>query len=155
MKKIIYTMYALFILSFGLMAQMPPPKEGEMPPPGSGHMGEGHRMRMGEDSLRLFNRAGITLNENQIKQIYDISMKCVSNMQPVELEKRRIEYDIRLELMKDNPSRTLLKDLISKKKAEEAKRDYLQIERDLNIIDVLTPEQKAQLKAYQMQRGRF
>ena len=55
-----------------------------------------------------------------------------------------------MELMNENTDRNKLKELIKKKKEQEALRDYLRIVRDLDIIDVLTPEQKAQLNSCMM-----
>lgn len=150
MKKSIYAALSLLILSFGLMAQPP------QPPPERGRcdmMDRGHA-RLGGDSFKLFRRAGIILSDEQVNRIYNISLKFVSDMQPIEIEMRKIDYEIRLELMKDNPDRSKIKDLIYKKKNQEALRDYLRIERDLNIIEVLTSEQKSQLKDYQMSKGK-
>ncbi len=55
--------------------------------------------------------------------------------------------------MKENTNRNLLKELIRQKKEQEALRDYLRIIRDLDIIDVLTSEQKAILN--KKMRDRF
>ena len=57
---------------------------------------------------------------------------------------------MKTELKKDNPDKNILKDLIRRKKEQEAERDYLRILRDLDIIGTLTPEQRVQLNKYKV-----
>lgn len=79
--------------------------------------------------------------------MYDIAINFITQEEPIRLEIDRIENSIRMELMKENADRNVLKELISRKKEQEALRDYLRIVRDLDIINVLTPEQKAQFNS--------
>ncbi|MBW5389207.1 Spy/CpxP family protein refolding chaperone, partial [Brachyspira hampsonii] len=92
----------------------------------------------------------IILTEEQADRMYDIAIKFITEEEPIRLEIERIDNSIRLELMKDNTDREAIKNLIREKKEQEALRDYLKIVRDLDIIDVLTPEQKAQLNSRMM-----
>lgn len=123
------------------------------PPNGGGGHGRGMRWRggmhgnekLGPDALRFFQMAGIVLTEEQTKKIYDIAVKFVKDEENIRLEIEKIDYNIRTELIKDKPDRILLKKLIQNKKNNEAERDYLRMVRDLDIIDVLTPEQRAQI----------
>lgn len=145
MKKIFYTISIILLLSLSLFAQH-----------GHGHHGMGRRdnefnRRLGHDPLKFFRKVGITLTEEQSENIYNIAIKFVKEVEPVRLEIEKIENDIRLELMKDNPDRNALKELISKKKEHEALIDYLRIVRDLDIINVLTPDQKLRLNSCMMQ----
>ena len=66
------------------------------------------------------------------------------------MEIEKIDYSIREELIKDNPDRNMLKNLIKSKKDYEAERDYLKMVRDLDIINVLTPQQRSQLRNCKM-----
>ena len=79
-----------------------------------------------------------------------MKIQFITEEEPIRLEIERIENSIRLELMKDNTDRNAIKKLIKQKKEQEALRDYLRIVRDLDIIGVLTPEQKAQLNSCMM-----
>ena len=90
---------------------------------------------------------GIILTDEQADRMYDIAIRFIREEEPIRLEIERIENDIRMELMKENTDRNMLKELIRSKKEQEALRDYLRIVRDLDIIGVLTPEQKAQLNS--------
>ncbi|WP_157150349.1 Spy/CpxP family protein refolding chaperone [Brachyspira sp. SAP_772] len=140
----------LFILLFSslLVAQ----------PHGPGHgrgMGPGKGMRrgtdkLGPDALRFLQMAGIVLTEEQTKKVYDIAIKFVQEEEGIRLEIEKIDYNIRQELIKDNPDRNVLRNLIKSKKDYEAERDYLKMVRDLDIIDVLTPQQRAQLRSGRM-----
>lgn len=142
-KKIFYVACLIFVLSLSLLGQ-PGPK-------GPGPHGPRHRRgaefdkRLGPDPLQYFRKIGITLTDDQAEQMYDIAIRFITEDEPIRLEIERIDNDIRIELMKENTDRNILKELIRSKKEQEALRDYLRIVRDLDIIDVLTPYQKALL----------
>ena len=87
------------------------------------------------------------LTDEQADRMYDIAINFITQEEPIRLEIDRIENSIRMELVKENADRNVLKELISRKKEQEALRDYLRIVRDLDIINVLTPEQKAQFNS--------
>lgn len=145
MNKLFYSITLILVLSLSLFGQ-PGPK-------GPGHHGPRHRgrpesdKRLGHDPLQFFRRIGINLTEAQADKMYDIAIKFITEEEPIRLEIKRIENSIRMELMKEYTDRNILRELISRKKEQEALRDYLRIVRDLDIIDVLTPEQKAQLNS--------
>lgn len=129
----------LFILLFSslLIAQPPAPRHGR-----GMHRGTD---KLGPDALRFLQMAGIVLTEEQTKKVYDIAIKFVKEEENIRLEIEKIDYNIREELIKDNPDRNMLRNLIKSKKDYEAERDYLKMVRDLDIIDVLTPQQRSQL----------
>ena len=145
MNKLFYSITLILVLSLSLFGQ-PGPK-------GPGHHGPRHGgrpesdKRLGHDPLQFFRRIGINLTEAQADKMYDIAIKFITEEEPIRLEIERIENSIRMELMKEYTDRNILRELISRKKEQEALRDYLRIVRDLDIIDVLTPEQKAQLNS--------
>ena len=118
------------------------------PPPPAGHGKKHENKKLGPDPFQFFRKAGITLSSEQTNQIYEIAIKSVNAEQPMREEIEKIDYNMKIELMKDNPDRNILKDLIKKKKEIEAERDCLIIFRDLDIIGILTPEQKVRLNKY-------
>lgn len=149
MKKIFYTISLILILYLSIFAQ-PLPK-GPAHHPGKMHRrGPDFDKRLGHDPLQFFRRAGIILTEQQTERMYDITIKFITEEEPIRLEIDRIEGNIRIELMKENTDRNILKELIKSKKEQEALRDYLRIVRDLDIINLLTTDQKAQLNRCMM-----
>ena len=99
-----------------------------------------------EDKGGHTNKISRTVEENAIK-ITETEEKLKKLITEKGIEIDRIENSIRMELVKENADRNVLKELISRKKEQEALRDYLRIVRDLDIINVLTPEQKAQFNS--------
>lgn len=153
MKKAVYITSLILILSLTLLGQPAPmgPGPHEGGPRGPRHRGRADfDRRLGHDPLQFFRKAGIILTEEQAAKMYDIAIKFITEEEPIRFEIERIENSIRMELMNENTDRNKLKELIKKKKEQEALRDYLRIVRDLDIIDVLTPEQKAQLNSCMM-----
>ena len=144
MKKIFYIVSMVLLLSLSIFAQPGPKGPGHR-----GHRGRGHEFdkRLGHDPLQFFRKIGIILTDEQAEKMYDIAIKFITEEEPIRLEIERIENNIRLELMRDNTDRNRLKELIRQKKEQEALRDYLRIVRDLDIINVLTPEQKSKLNS--------
>lgn len=151
MNRIFYTISLILLLSLSIFAQ-PGPKGPSPHGPGHGRNRRGGEFdkRLGHDPLQFFRKIGITLTDEQAERMYDIAIKFIIEEEPIRLEIERIENSIRLELMKDNTDRNAIKELIKQKKEQEALRDYLRIVRDLDIISVLTPEQKAQLNSCMM-----
>ena len=140
----------LFILLFSslLIAQPPAPRHGRGMGGGRGmHRGTD---KLGPDALLFLQMAGIVLTEEQTKRVYDIAIKFVKEEESIRLEIEKIDYSIREELIKDNPDRNMLKNLIKSKKDYEAERDYLKMVRDLDIINLLTPQQRSQLRNCKM-----
>ena len=138
MKKIFYILAIFTMLFLSVYGQPPPHQHGKKP----------HKDKLGPDPMHFFRKAGITLTSVQTNRIYDIAIKFVNDEKSIREEIEKIGYNIKTELMKDNPDRNILRDLIKRKKEIEAERDCLIIFRDLDIIGILTPEQRVQLNKY-------
>ena len=140
MKKIFYILAIFTMLFLSVYGQPPPPphKHGKKP----------HEDKVGPDPMHFFRKAGITLTSAQTNKIYDIAIKFVNDEKSIRIKIEEIDYNIKNELIKDNPDRNILRDLIKRKKEIEAERDCLIIFRDLDIIEILTPEQRVQLNKY-------
>lgn len=140
MKKIFYILAIFTMLFLSVYGQPPPPphQHGKKP----------HADKLGPDPMHFFRKAGITLTSAQTNRIYDIAIKFVNDEKSIRIKIEEIDYNIKNELIKDNPDRNILRDLIKRKKEIEAERDCLIIFRDLDIIEILTPEQRVQLNKY-------
>lgn len=140
MKKIFYILAIFTMLFLSVYGQPPPPphQHGKKP----------HKDKLGPDPMHFFRKAGITLTSAQTNRIYDIAIKFVNDEKSIRIKIEEIDYNIKNELIKDNPDRNMLRDLIKRKKEIEAERDCLIIFRDLDIIGILTPEQRVQLNKY-------
>ena len=140
MKKIFYILAIFTMLFLSVYGQPPPPphQHGKKP----------HKDKLGPDPMHFFRKAGITLTSAQTNRIYDIAIKFVNDEKSIRIKIEEIDYSIKNELIKDNPDRNILRDLIKRKKEIEAERDCLSIFRDLDIIGILTPEQRVQLNKY-------
>lgn len=140
MKKIFYILAIFTMLFLSVYGQPPPPphQHGKKP----------HADKLGPDPMHFFRKAGITLTSAQTNRIYDIAIKFVNDEKSIRIKIEEIDYSIKNELIKDNPDRNILRDLIKRKKEIEAERDCLIIFRDLDIIGILTPEQRVQLNKY-------
>ena len=139
----IFAILSIFLATFlSVYGQPPPPPAG--PRPGKKH----ENRKLGPDMFQFFRKAGITLSSEQTNRIYEIVIKSVNEEKPIREEIEKIDYNIKIELMKDNPDRNILRDLIKRKKEIEAEIDCLIIFRDLDIIGILTPEQKVMLNKY-------
>ena len=140
MKKIFYILAIFTMLFLSVYGQPPPPphQHGKKP----------HKDKLGPDPMHFFRKAGITLTSAQTNRIYDIAIKFVNDEKSIRIKIEEIDYNIKNELIKDNPDRNILRDLIKRKKEIEAEKDCLSIFRDLDIIGILTPEQRVQLNKY-------
>lgn len=140
MKKIFY-IFIIFSMSFlSVYGQPPPPRDEKKPPV--------HVKKLGPDAFHFFRRAGIILSPEQTNRIYEISMQFVADEKPIREEIEKIDFEIKTELMKDNPNRNILRALIERKKEIEVEKDCLIMFRDLDIIAVLTPEQRVRLNQH-------
>ena len=140
MKKIFYILAIFTMLFLSVYGQPPPPPHQ--------HSKKPHKDKLGPDPMHFFRKAGITLTSAQTNRIYDIAIKFVNDEKSIRIKIEEIDYNIKNELIKDNPDRNMLRDLIKRKKEIEAERDCLSIFRDLDIIEILTPEQRVQLNKY-------
>lgn len=136
-KKIFYIFIIFSMLFLSVYGQPPPPAPKKAP--------DKHDKRLGPDPFKFFRKAGIILTSEQTNRIYEISIKFVTDEKPMREEIEKIDYEMKIELMKDSPNRNILRDLIRRKKEIEVEKDCLIIFRDLDIIAVLTPEQRARL----------
>lgn len=139
MKKIFYILAIFTMLFLSVYGQPPPPHQ---------HGKKPHADKLGPDPMHFFRKAGITLTSAQTNKIYDIAIKFVNDEKSIRIKIEEIDYNMKTELIKDNPDRNILRDLIKRKKEIEAERDCLIIFRDLDIIGILTPEQRVQLNKY-------
>lgn len=133
-----YTLLFIFLFSFTAFSQGKPPHQ----------CGNHSRFdkKFGHNSLRYFKECGVQLTDKQVNKIYDIALKYLSEEEPFRAEIEKIDFNIRSEIIKSNPDKNLLKKLVFQKKEVEASIDYIHIERDLSILDVLTSEQRSMLK---------
>lgn len=141
MTKRIFYIFAIFSMLFlSVYGQPPPPMPDKRP--------QKHDNKLGPDHFQFFRKAGIVLTSEQTNRIYQIVTEFITNEQPIREKIEEIDYEIKTELMKDSPNRDILRDLIERKKEIEVEKDCLIIFRDLDIIAVLTPEQKVRLNKY-------
>ena len=110
--------------------------------------------KIGGDALRFFRMANINLTEEQVNKVYDIAFEFSLKEEPFMLEIRKLDYNIRKEIMKDSPDKDLIKKLILDRAEKQGNIDFLKMERDLYIMDILTEEQKLMLKERRSDRKR-
>ncbi len=121
----------------------PAPREREPLPPR-------HRGGPRGDIYRMCRNAGIYLTDEQIDEISRISYEYELKINDLEYQKRTIDYKFRMEREKIDIDLNLIKDLINQKKDLEKDIDYLRVEKDVSMLDVLTDEQLQQLNSYRM-----
>lgn len=150
--KILLTTLIITLISSMAFAQTPPP-----PPPTPGYdVGPRERAPMPRhrgpkgDIYRMCQNAGIYLSDEQINQMSSIDYEYELKINDLEYQKRNIDYKFKLEREKIDIDLNLIKDLINQKKDLEKEIDYLRIEKDVAVLDVLTDEQLAQLNSYRM-----
>ncbi|MBW5390322.1 Spy/CpxP family protein refolding chaperone [Brachyspira hampsonii] len=102
------------------------------------------------DIYRMCRNAGIYLSDEQLDQISSINYEYELKINDLEYQKRNIDYKFKIEREKIDIDLNLIKDLISQKKDLEKEIDYLRIEKDVTMLDVLTDEQLEQLNTYRM-----
>ena len=123
----------------------PAPRDREPVPPAPRH-----RPGPKGDIYRMCRNAGIYLIDEQIDEMSKIAYEYELKINDLEYQKRNIDYKFKIEREKIDIDLNLIKDLISQKKDLEKEIDYLRIEKDVTILDVLTDEQLAQLNSYRM-----
>ena len=144
-SKLLLSTLILTLVSALAFAQPPAPRGGEVPPPAPRHMA-GHR----GDIYRMCRNAGIYLTDAQLEEMGQISYEYELKINDLEYQKRSIDYKFKLEREKIDLDLNLIKDLISQRKDLEKEIDYLRIEKDVTVLDVLTEEQLNQLNSYRM-----
>ena len=126
-----------------LFAQPPvPPAESVNPPvpPAPRYERSHHRHVRGIKGLEWIN-----LTEEQINEINKIDYDYETKIREAEYRKSVVDYKFRYEREKIDIDLNVVKDLINQKKDIEKEIDYLRIEKEVSILNVLTPEQREQL----------
>lgn len=144
-SKLLLSTLILTLVSALAFAQPPAPRGGEVPPHAPRHMA-GPR----GDIYRMCRNAGIYLTDAQLEEMGQISYEYELKINDLEYQKRSIDYKFKLEREKIDLDLNLIKDLISQRKDLEKEIDYLRIEKDVTVLDVLTEEQLNQLNSYRM-----
>ena len=160
--KILLSTLIITLISSMAFAQTPPPPPAESrgtprgyyeaaprerepvpPAPRGRHAARG-------DVYRMCRNAGVYLSDEQIDEMSKIAYEYELKINDLEYQKRSIDYKFKMEREKIDIDLNLIKDLINQKKDLEKEIDYLRIEKDVTILDVLTDEQLQQLNAYRM-----
>ena len=102
------------------------------------------------DIYRMCRNAGIYLSDEQLNEMSSIAYEYELKINDLEYQKRNIDYKFKIEREKIDIDLNVIKDLISQKKDLEKEIDYLRIEKDVSMLDVLTDEQLQQLNTYRM-----
>lgn len=139
MKRIGFTLISLFIFSVSLLAQ-------------GRHMGGGNCSSC-LNVVGRFTRANIELTDEQTDTI--TSIYHIANTKIIDLSAKRratSEY-IRLEISKKDVDRTKLKKLIMDKNNIEGLIEFERVGLDLDILDVLTEEQRSLMKMHHKNSG--
>lgn len=151
--KILLTTLIITLMSSMVFAQVPPPPPAagyDVPPRGRE---PAPRPRAGGpkgDIYRMCRNAGIYLSDEQLNEISSIAYEYELKINDLEYQKRNIDYKFKIEREKIDIDLNVVKDLISQKKDLEKEIDYLRIEKDVSMLDVLTDEQLQQLNTYRM-----
>lgn len=101
------------------------------------------------DYMMLFDYAGISLSDGQKRTMQGCIGKYDTETRVLLLDIRELNNSIRTELLKDKPDRKTIKSYIDKKKEKEALIEYMNIDRDITILETLTAEQRAMFYNYQ------
>ena len=142
-KKFLTTIILSMLVVSSVFAQPPtPPSENGYAPMPPTHR---HRKMPRGDIYGLCRMAGINLTEEQINEINKIDYDYETKIREAEYRKRGVDYKFEYEREKADINLKTIKDLINQRKDIEKEIDYLRIEREVSILNVLTPEQKEQL----------
>ena len=157
--KILLTTLIITLMSSMVFAQVPPPDPAgdrgryEAAPREREPRVRETRPRAGGpngDIYRMCRNAGIYLSDEQLNEMSSIAYEYELKINDLEYQKRNIDYKFKIEREKIDIDLNVIKDLISQKKDLEKEIDYLRIEKDVSMLDVLTDEQLQQLNTYRM-----
>ena len=141
--KLLSTIILSMLVVSSVFAQPPtPPSENgyaPMPPP------HRHRKMPRGDIYGLCRMAGIYLSEQQINDINETNYDYENKIREAEYRKRGIDYKFEFEREKADIDLKTIKDLINQRKDIEKEIDYLRIEKEVSIFNVLTAEQREQI----------
>lgn len=91
--------------------------------------------------IRQFERKGIKFTEKDEAVIILMYDKTHEAGRVLDVKKREVDRKIAYELLKKNPNKKIIKELIVDKKLIEADMEYLLVEFDLYILPFLTKDQ--------------
>jgi len=135
MKKISLILFLIFISSLGLYSQRH-------------HMGTKSGGRGGskgcsqcDNLLRQFERKGIDFTDGQKVAILAQYTKTHENRNTLSINIKEVERKIAAELVKNNPNKAIVKNLIVDKNLIEAEIEYILVEFDLYLLSFLSEEQ--------------
>ena len=137
-KKFLTTIILSMLVVSSVFAQTP------TPPSENGYAPMLPRKMLG-DIYGLCRMAGINLSEQQINDINKTKYDYESKIREAKYRKMEIDYKFELEREKADIDLKTIKDLINQRKDIEKEIDYLRIEREVSIFNVLTAEQREQI----------
>ena len=142
-KKFLTTIILSMLVVSSVFAQPPtPPSENGYAPMPPTHR---HRKMPRGDIYGLCRMAGINLSEQQINDINKTNYDYENKIREAEYRKRGVDYKFEFEREKADIDLKTIKDLINQRKDIEKEIDYLRIEREVSIFNVLTAEQREQI----------
>ena len=150
MKSKLLLSTLILTLASALAFSQPPAPRGDVPPAPRERAMPRHMAGPRGDIYRICRNAGIYLTDAQLEEIGKISYEYELKINDLEYQKRSIDYKFKIEREKIDIDLNLIKDLISQRKDLEKEIDYLRIEKDVAVLDVLTDEQLTQLNSYRM-----
>ena len=140
LKKLLAAIILSILAVSSVFAQPPVPPSQNGNPPAPRYERRYNRHVRGIKGLEWIN-----LTEEQINEINKIDYDYETKIREAEYRKSVVDYKFRYEREKADIDLNAIKDLINQKKDIEKEIDYLRIEKEVSILDVLTPEQKEQL----------
>lgn len=114
------------------------------------HRFEKYRALPKEDIYMICKVADISFTGEQTEKMNKIDYEYELKINKLIYEKRSINYKLQTERKKIDADLKIIKDLISQKKDLEKEIDYLKVEKDFSMLDVLTEEQLTKLNNYRM-----
>lgn len=139
-RKFLTTIILSMLAVSSVFAQPP------VPPAGNGYQPAPRYERRHNRHVRgIRGLEWINLTEEQITEINKIDYDYETKIREAEYRKRGVDYKFEYERERIDINLNVVKDLINQRKDIEKEIDYLRIEKEVSILNVLTPEQKEQL----------
>lgn len=139
-RKFLTTIILSMLTVSSVFAQPPVPPVGNGYQPAPRYERRHNRHVRGIKGLEWIN-----LTEEQIAEINKIDYDYETKIREAEYRKRGVDYKFEYERERIDINLNVVKDLINQRKDIEKEIDYLRIEKEVSILNVLTPEQKEQL----------
>lgn len=139
-RKFLTTIILSMLAVSSVFAQppVPPAQNGNQPAPR-------YERRHNRHVRGIRGLEWINLTEEQITEINEIDYDYETKIREAEYRKRGVDYKFEYERERIDINLNVVKDLINQRKDIEKEIDYLRIEKEVSILNVLTPEQKEQL----------